>query len=114
MSGKGGGKRHRKVLRENIKGITKPAIRRLCRRGGVKRIAGAVYEEIRGVLTRFLEGILRDTLIYAQHNGGRPSMDSYTSNGIQFYTLGYKGRRKTVNVNDVLYALKRQDRTFYT
>ncbi|KAI6197604.1 Histone H4 [Aphelenchoides besseyi] len=34
--GKGGAKRHRKVLRDNIQGITKPAIRRLARRGGVK------------------------------------------------------------------------------
>ena len=37
--GKGGVKRHRKVLRDNIQGITKPAIRRLARRGGVKRIS---------------------------------------------------------------------------
>ena len=32
------------------KGITKPAIRRLARRGGVKRISGLIYEETRGVL----------------------------------------------------------------
>jgi hypothetical protein len=32
----GGAKRHRKILRDNIQGITKPAIRRLARRGGVK------------------------------------------------------------------------------
>ena len=48
--GKGGAKRHRKVLRDNIQGITKPAIRRLARRGGVKRISGLMYEETRGVL----------------------------------------------------------------
>ena len=36
--GKGGAKRHRKVLR-SIDGITKPAIRRLARRGGVKRVS---------------------------------------------------------------------------
>ena len=35
----------RKVLRHNIQGITKPAIRRLARRGGVKRISGLIYEE---------------------------------------------------------------------
>lgn len=40
--GKGGAKRHRKVLRDNIQGITKPAIRRLARRGGVKRISGQI------------------------------------------------------------------------
>ena len=32
------------------RGITKPAIRRLARRGGVKRISGLIYEETRGVL----------------------------------------------------------------
>ncbi|XDV52556.1 hypothetical protein PO909_021276 [Leuciscus waleckii] len=52
--GKGGAKRHRKVLRDNIPGITKPAIRRLARRGGVKRISGLIYEETRGVLKVFL------------------------------------------------------------
>ena len=51
--GKGGAKRHRKVLRDNIQGITKPAIRRLARRGGVKRISGLIYEETRGVLKCF-------------------------------------------------------------
>uniref|UniRef100_A0A7G3AEG1 Histone H4 n=1 Tax=Lutzomyia longipalpis TaxID=7200 RepID=A0A7G3AEG1_LUTLO len=35
--GKGGAKKHRKVLRDIIQGITKPAIHHLVRRGGVKR-----------------------------------------------------------------------------
>ena len=85
--GKGGAKRHRKVLRDNIKGITKPAIRRLCRRGGVKRISQTIYEEIRGVLKLFLENVVRDAVTYTAH-----------------------ARRKTVTVNDVVYALKRQGR----
>ena len=41
--GKGGAKRHRKILRNNIQGITKAAIRRLARRGGVKRMSGLIY-----------------------------------------------------------------------
>jgi len=40
-----------------IPGITKPAIRRLARRGGVKRISGLIYEETRGVLKIFLENV---------------------------------------------------------
>lgn len=40
-------------------GITKPAIRRLARRGGVKRISGLIYEETRGVLKIFLENVSR-------------------------------------------------------
>ncbi len=88
--GKGGAKRHRKVLRDNIQGITKPAIRRLARRGGVKRISGLIYEEIRGVLKVFLVHILHDSTTYTEH-----------------------AKRKTVTAMDVVYALKRQGRTLY-
>ena len=93
--GKGKGKqfakRHsRKVLRDNIQGITKPAIRRLARRGGVKRISGTIYEETRQVLKVFLEGVIRDAVTYTEH-----------------------ARRKTVTSLDVVYALKRQGKTLY-
>ena len=88
--GKGGAKRHRKILRDNIQGITKPAIRRLARRGGVKRISGLIYEETRGVLKVFLENVIRDAVTYTEH-----------------------ARRKTVTAMDVVYALKRQGRTLY-
>ena len=54
--GKGGAKRRRKVLRDNIQGITKPAIRCLERHGGVKRVS----EETRVVLKVFLENIIRE------------------------------------------------------
>ena len=37
--------RHRNVLRNNIQWITKPAIRKLARRGVVKRISDLIYEE---------------------------------------------------------------------
>ena len=46
---KGGAKRHRKVLRDNMQGITKPAFRRVARRGGVKRISGLVYGDSRRI-----------------------------------------------------------------
>ena len=38
-----GGKRIKKHTKEVILGITKPAIRRLARRGGVKRISNIIY-----------------------------------------------------------------------
>ena len=88
--GKGGAKRHRKIVRDNIQGITKPAIRRLARRGGVKRISGLMYEETRGVLKTFLENVVKDSVTYTEH-----------------------ARRKTVTALDVLYALKRQGKTLY-
>ncbi|XP_020218328.1 uncharacterized protein LOC109801623 [Cajanus cajan] len=52
---------------ENIQGITKPTIRRLARRGGVKRISGLIYEETRGVLKIFLENVIRDAVTYTEH-----------------------------------------------
>src|SRR3954466_14244975 len=86
--GKGGAKRHRKVLRDNIQGITKPAIRRLARRGGVKRILGIIYEETPGALKIYRENVTRAAITYTD-----------------------PARRKTVTAMDVVYALKRQGRT---
>jgi histone H4 len=86
-----GAKRHKgKRLRDNIQGITKPAIRRLARRGGVKRISGLMYEETRGILKIFIEEVLRDTVHFTEH-----------------------AKRKTVSAMDVVYALKRQGKTIY-
>jgi histone H4 len=88
--GKGGAKHHRKVLRDNIQGITKTAIRRLTRRGGVKRISGLIYEETRRMLKVFLEIVVQDAVTYTEY-----------------------AKRKTVTAMDVVYALKRQGKTLY-
>ena len=39
-------------------GVTKGDIRRLARRGGVKRISGTIYEEVRASLRRHLELVM--------------------------------------------------------
>jgi histone H4 len=89
--GKVGVKRHqKKTNKASIEGITKPAIRRLARRGGVKRISSFIYDDSRQVLKSFLENIVRDAVTYTEH-----------------------ARRKTVTAMDVVYALKRQGRTLY-
>ena len=91
--GKVGTKRsahNKRQARASIDGITKPAIRRLARRGGVKRISSFIYDDSRQVLKGFLEGIVRDAVTYTEH-----------------------ARRKTVTAMDVVYALKRQGRTIY-
>ena len=93
-TGKGGksygAKRIHKSTKEVIFGITKPAIRRLARRGGVKRISATIYEETRNTLKAFLENVVRDAVTYTEH-----------------------ARRKTVTAMDVVYALKRQGRSIY-
>ncbi len=94
--GKGYGKQiaakrhHGKKTKDVILGITKPAIRRLARRGGVKRISALIYDEARNVLKTFLDNVIRDSVTYTEH-----------------------ARRKTVVAMDVVYALKRQGRSLY-
>ena len=88
--GKGMSAKGRTVIKTNIMGITKPAIRRLARRGGVKRISGLMYEETRNVLKTFLEDVIKDSVTYTEH-----------------------ARRKTVTALDVIFALKRQGKTLY-
>lgn len=87
--GKNGAKRN-KIFRDSIYGVTKPAIRRLARRGGVKRISDLVYDETRAVLKLFLENIMRDTIAIVE-----------------------LAKRKTVMAKDVVYVLKRQGRVLY-
>ena len=134
--GKGGAKRHRKVLRDNIQGITKPAIRRLARRGGVKRISGLIYEETRGVLKVFGCYVLRRAMLASwnlqcwlvcqywltpKRLQRSPSLirvvfvsQVFLENVIRdAVTYTEHARRKTVTAFDVVYALKRQGRTLY-
>jgi histone H4 len=93
-AGKGFGKicakRFLKAKREVIMGITKPAIRRLARRGGVKRISALIYDEARSCLRTFLQCAIKDAVTYTEH-----------------------ARRKTVTAMDIVYALKRQGKSLY-
>ncbi len=86
------GKRHSNKTRAKptSESITKPAIRKLARRDGVKRISSFIYDDTRQVLKSFLENFVRDAVTYTEH-----------------------ARRKTVTAMDVVYALKRQGRTLY-
>merc|ERR1712110_424382 len=70
--------------------ISSGSIRRLARRGGVKRISSSIYADTRLVIHEFLDGVLRDAITYTHH-----------------------ANRKTVTTSDVVYALKRQGRTIY-
>jgi len=85
-----GAKRHRKVIKDCIRGITKPAIRRLARRGGVKRISATVYDEVREALKSRLQMIVRDCVTYTEYRSA-----------------------KTVTVNDVIFALRRIGKPIY-
>jgi histone H4 len=88
--GKSGAKRARNQAKSRVEGITKGAIRRLARKGGVKRISGLVYAETRGVLKIFLTKVLKNAILYTEH-----------------------AKRKTVTAMDIVSALKNEGRTLY-
>ncbi|KAJ7854268.1 hypothetical protein B0H14DRAFT_2353809, partial [Mycena olivaceomarginata] len=73
--------------------ITKPDIRHLLRRGGVKRTSGLMYQETRGALKIFLSQLIRDAVTYTDH---RP-MD----------------HRTTLSAKDVVCGLRHSGKTLY-
>ncbi|KAJ6513638.1 histone-fold-containing protein, partial [Mycena vitilis] len=88
--GQAGKKRHRKAAPDAIHHIGDASIRRLARRGGVKRMREGVNEEARGALNIYINKLLADTTAYTEH-----------------------GKRKTVTALDVVYAVKRGGKTVY-
>jgi histone H4 len=82
--------RARKILRDNIQGITKGSIRRLARRGGVKRISATIYDEVRTVIKQRLTTILEQAAMITEHR-----------------------QRKTVTTEDVIFVLNRLGTPIY-
>lgn len=72
------------------KSLTVPAIRRLARRAGVKRVSKLIYFDARQSLTQYLRGLIKDAAVYAEHS-----------------------RRHTLTCMDVLRALKRRGQSLY-
>jgi histone H4 len=79
-----------KMGKPAMQGVTKSAIRRLARRGGVRRMSTAVNETVRETLRAFLTQLIQDSIHYAEH-----------------------ARRKTVTAIDVVYAVKKSGRMLY-
>ena len=94
MAGKGKmGKRS--VKRAEIKkvertSLTRGGIRRLARRGGVKRISSSIYDETRDFVDYFLGRVVKDAAVYCEY-----------------------AKRKTITAMDVILALKKSGRTIY-
>ena len=88
--GKKGPKRQSKTSEDNLRGVTNSVIRRLARKGGVKRISDLVYDETRAMFKLFLEKLIRDAVSYTAHD-----------------------KRCTVTASDVKHALDINGRTIY-
>ncbi|KAK1515369.1 histone H4-1 [Colletotrichum abscissum] len=85
-----GAKREKKSFKDNIRCISKPDIRRLARRGGVKRISYDVYNEARAAMMLFLENIVRSAVMYCDH-----------------------ANRRTITSLDIVHAMKLHKRAIY-
>ena len=72
------------------KAFTSSGMRRIARRGGVKRLARHTYEEVRGVVHDFVKKLVSDAMVFTGHR-----------------------RAGTVIAMDVIHALKRQGRQLY-
>ena len=70
ITGKGGMKRFRKgVNKENmITCFTKPAIRRLGYRAGIKRIGAKVYNEVRKDARTYMEKVLEKAIVFVENS----------------------------------------------
>lgn len=82
-------KRHQAVRRRILRGdavsgvLTKPALCRLARRGGIMRISESIQDAAKEALKSFLEDTVRRAVVYMEY-----------------------ARRKTVTAMDMVYALK--------
>ena len=81
------GRRKMSISNHPIMGISRPAIRRLGKKGGVSQMASTVCDDVREAIMEHIETVLKDALLYSEH-----------------------ANRKTVTMADVSYALKRQGR----
>jgi histone H4 len=84
------GKRMKKILKDNVRGITKGSVRRLARRAGIKRLSGLIYEEVRGVLKGFVEQVVSSATAYTEY-----------------------AKKRTVTTGAVVAALKKRGRMLY-
>lgn len=96
--------RFRKILRDNIQGVTKSDIRRIARRGGVKRISAMIYDETRGVLKTRLTNV-NFSITFDRFMLTKQIIRECCT------VLEYRGR-KTVTVTDVIFVLNRVRQRF--
>jgi histone H4 len=77
-------------LKKQRRNISVGAIRRLARKAGCVRMTSDVVPEAEGALRNFLHGIIKDAVVYTEY-----------------------AKRSTVQVSDVIFALKRNNKTLY-
>ena len=79
--GKGGAKRHKKVIKDSIQGITKPALKRLfkiaAKEQGAEtmRLSGLMYDALRSILKGDVEDLVSKSITLAEHDRRKTVME---------------------------------------
>ena len=82
--------RNKKIIKENVKAISKGSLRRLARRSGVKRMGMECFEELRKTIRNFVSKLVDDSCKYAEY-----------------------AKRTTITVGDVVSACRNQGKPIY-
>ncbi len=100
-------RKHKRIYRGNIEGITKPAIKRLGILAGCDRLGGLMYEEVRGVLFVTMKDCLSKAVIHMQHAKRKTLLYKDLEAAVSMYGEKLYGDEKTVykgckNVEDLV------------
>ncbi|RMZ76535.1 hypothetical protein DV738_g4924, partial [Chaetothyriales sp. CBS 135597] len=98
--------RRRKLAKDNILAISKASIRKLARRGGIRRIQGEFYDEARAAIKAYLTSVLHRIVRILESDGPMNEVETLHRETVQ-------KTRKVVKVEDVVFALKGLGRTIY-
>ncbi|RMD43754.1 hypothetical protein DV735_g1317, partial [Chaetothyriales sp. CBS 134920] len=99
-------RRQRKLAKDNILAISKASIRKLARRGGIRRIQSEFYDEARASIKTYLTTILHRIVQILESDGPIYEVETMMRQNVE-------KSRKVVKVEDVVFALKGLGKTIY-
>lgn len=104
-----------RVLRGNVEGLTKGAIKRLAHKGGVKTISGLIYEDSRGIIKVYIEKIVEAAVKLTQHArkiviSREDVLESARVNGYPIYTFGDEKDTKVCDTYESNLTTKTSDK----
>ncbi|KAJ7433231.1 hypothetical protein FB451DRAFT_1564001 [Mycena latifolia] len=76
-----------------IENITRPSIRRVSRRGGVRRARSTIHWDVCGLLRTYVERVIQDAVLYTEHESRSTMMaqdvvHALGRNGMKLYGVG--------------------------
>jgi histone H3/H4 len=74
---------HRKILKDRLSGVRKPALNRLAKMAGISRVSSDVYPALRAVLEEYVNNVAKTSVSYMDHC-----------------------KRKTLNLMDVIQGIR--------